>query len=212
MGGRRIVEEEGGYGRNGVVEPIAGMKFARLKTRAKNERVVVLFPNLVQLAGIGREGIVIMQVQRLRERERVQSDDLPGAVSKQDRRPAHVWPASLIERRDIRIGIEIGEKYFVREPTDQEKRVNPGSPLVAITSQKDRRLLQLAKMDTGREVPLIVILDQIALANVLVFRLEKDRVLRGELNFHLKVGFRTRDLVVRPAGRYRTDSPYRWSS
>src|SRR5688500_8807723 len=53
-------------------------------------------------------------------------------------------------------------------------------------------------MDTGREVPLVVILDQIALANVLVLRLEKDRILRAELHFHLKVGFRTCDLVVRP--------------
>ena len=100
-----------------------------------------------------------MQVQRLNERERARSEDLPGAVSKQDRRPAHVWPASLIKRRDICIGVEIGEKYFVRESTDQEKGVNPRSPLVAITSQKDRRLLQLAKMNPGREVPLIVILD-----------------------------------------------------
>ena len=68
--------------------------------------------------------------------------------------------------------------------------MNPGSPLVVITNQKDRGLLQLAEMHTWRGVPLIVILDQIALANVLVFRLEKDRVLRRELHFHLEVGFR----------------------
>ena len=76
--------------------------------------------------------------------------------------------------------------------------MNPGSPFVVITSQEDRGLLQLAEMNTRREVPLIVILDEIALANVLVFRLEKDRVLRGELHFHLEVGFRTGDLIVRP--------------
>ena len=67
MRGRRVVEEEAGDGCDCVVETIARMKFARLKTRAKNERVVVLFPNLVQLAGVGRKGVVIMQVQRLEE-------------------------------------------------------------------------------------------------------------------------------------------------
>src|SRR2546423_9751724 len=54
-------------------------------------------------------------------------------------------------------------------------------------------------MQTGRKVALIVVLDQIALANVLIFCLEKDRVLWCELHFHLEVSFRTRDLIVRPA-------------
>ena len=48
----------------GIIEAITRMKFAGLKTRAENERVVALLPNLVQLAGIGREGVVIMQVER----------------------------------------------------------------------------------------------------------------------------------------------------
>ena len=77
--------------------------------------------------------------------------------------------------------------------------MNSGSPFVVITGQENRGLLQLAKTQTGRRVSLIVILDEIALANVLVFRLEKDRVLRRQLHFCLKVGFRTRDLIVRPA-------------
>ena len=130
----------------------------------------------------------------------------------EDCRPADVRPACLKKRRDLRIGIEVIERDFVGEPAGQEKSVNPRSPLVVITSQKDRGLLQLAEMHAGRGVPLIVILDKIALANVLVLRLEKDRVLRRELNFHLEVGFRTRDLIVRPAAVIVIDIPYRASS
>ena len=76
--------------------------------------------------------------------------------------------------------------------------MNPGSPLVVITGEQDRGLLQLAEMHTGRGIVLVVILQEIALANVLVFRLKKDCVLRGELEFDLEVGFRPGDFVVRP--------------
>src|SRR5207248_8852342 len=43
------------------------------------------------------------------------------------------------------------------------------------------------------------ILEKIALARVLIFRLEKNGVLRRELELYLAIGLGTRDLVVRPA-------------
>src|SRR5205085_7305638 len=59
VGCRRNVEESAGESRR-MIEPIAGVKFARLKARAEDECVIALLPNLVQFAGIGGEGAVIM--------------------------------------------------------------------------------------------------------------------------------------------------------
>src|SRR5438067_12796233 len=54
-------------------------------------------------------------------------------------------------------------------------------------------------MQTGRGVALIVILEKIALARVLIFRLEKNGVLRSKLELYLAIGLGARDLVIRPA-------------
>ena len=49
---------------------------------------------------------------------------------------------------------------LIRESTGQEQGVNPGSPLVVITKEKDRRLLQFAEMNPGAAWVSIVILKQ----------------------------------------------------
>src|SRR5678816_823298 len=66
-----------------------------------------------------------------------------------------------------------------------------------IPKEKDRWLLELAEMEAGRKISLIVILHNIALANVLILGLEKNDVLGSELHFDLKIGFRSSDLIVR---------------
>ena len=75
--------------------------------------------------------------------------------------------------------------------------MNSGCPLVVISQEEDRWLLQFAETNARCGVILIIVLELIALANILVFGLEENRVLRGQLEFHLKIGFRPRDLIVR---------------
>ena len=76
---------------------------------------------------------------------------------------------------------------------------SPGRPLVMITDENDRRLLQLAEVNPGLGLGLVVALKQISLPRVLIFCLEKDAVLRSQLHLGLGVGFGARDLIVRPA-------------
>src|SRR5207247_7157246 len=101
---------------------------------------------------------------------------VPGLVLKDDQRAAHIWLASLKVGGDLRIGIEVFESDFIGKPAGKEKSVNPGSPLMVITSEEDRGLLELAEVSAVHGVALVVVLNQIALANVLIRCLEEDRV------------------------------------
>ena len=47
-----------------IVEPIASVKIAGLKTRAEDQRVIIRFPNLVNVARVSGKCIVIAKVER----------------------------------------------------------------------------------------------------------------------------------------------------
>ena len=93
----------------------------------------------------------------------------------------------------------VAKPLVVRQTAAEQKRMHAWRPFVVVTSQEDSGLLQLAKMEAGRSVSLIIVLKEIALADILVFRLEKNRVLRRELEFYLPIGLGAGNLVVRSA-------------
>ena len=47
-----------------IIELVAGVKFAGLETAASDQRIAGLFPDLIELAGIGGECVVVMQIHR----------------------------------------------------------------------------------------------------------------------------------------------------
>ena len=53
-------------------------------------------------------------------------------------------------------------------------------------------------METRLKATLIIILENIPTSHVLIFRLEEKAILRCDLKFHLSVGLRACDFVVRP--------------
>ena len=67
-----------------------------------------------------------------------------------------------------------------------------------ISEEQDRRLLQLAEVDSACSRALIVILQKVALARVLVLGLKEDGVLRRQLHLELTVRLRAVDGVIRP--------------
>ena len=69
---------------------------------------------------------------------------------------------------------------------------------MVITNKNDRRLLQLAEVNSGLGLVLIVVLKQVSLPRVLILCLKKDAVLRTYLHLGLGVGFRPGNFIVWP--------------
>src|SRR4051794_13868141 len=67
-----------------------------------------------------------------------------------------------------------------------------------VSEEQDRRLLQLAEVDSACSRALIVILQKVALARVLILGLKEDRVLRRQLHLELAVGLGAVYGVIRP--------------
>src|SRR4051794_36767865 len=58
--------------------------------------------------------------------------------------------------------------------------------------------VRIPRHDLSTDLPLVVTLEDISIAEILKLRLEEERVLRTELELELSVSLRPRDVVIRP--------------
>src|SRR5437588_3686758 len=120
QGGVKILRRRGHHKKSRrkcglVVETIAGMKLARLKTGAENQCVAVRFPDLADLARVGGKCVVIAKVERQKEG----AGELPSRILQENKRPADIRePGRRVESGGVLFAIKIIEEDLVREPAD----------------------------------------------------------------------------------------------
>src|SRR5436190_10612292 len=169
-------------GKAGFSEGVFGPDFAVLVASANDQRIAIGLNDLVQLTNPYFELAPISNVVI--------------------RRSAHPIEFRVIDwwrewRDHIKINVLIAHMLIVDQPSTQQQGMNAGRPF-AMVGSNGNRFLELVEIEIGANGCLIGIevLKIVPGMIILVFRQEKERILRRELELELAVPFGSAELIV----------------